>query len=501
MILMINAPGLCKSEKDFLGNRGPREMLKLTARYASYNWNLLPTSAAIVVNHLRSAGYPVRFYDMVNSISYRLSKQLEDDDFFSWLLFDSKTPLMEEYLSRAFRILPGDFEKIELILISVCHVDRYPYALSLAKELNNRFPNIPICFGGTYITTSTHNFPGYVTYLIKGHGGGPVCHLAGHVLNHSPLDTSIPGLYINPDPKPPGLIKNQAPADLEAIPDFSGLNLKNYLAYNLHPLFFDKKPDQPFLSLEYRTSMGCSNKCSFCSGKFVDNLQFKSPAKVVADLEQMSEIAEKHSNGHFCVTMVDLAINHSLEKMDQLLDALIASKIKIKWYSYAKVRDMPMDILKKLPLAGCRGLFWGFEAATNKMLNVYNKPFTVEQGEDLVIKIAQLNIYNIVSLIYNGPGETEEDFQELLSFIRRLSRYKRYMLIRPSEFSLSDVSEINYNPELYNIEVFWRKELPYSINRQFGDWKEKGADWDKVRKQREIRTKRVKNLIKQIWIV
>jgi radical SAM superfamily enzyme YgiQ (UPF0313 family) len=392
-------------------------------------------------------------------------------------------------------------EKVKLIGISVRSFIQYPYSLALAKMLKLFFPDIRICLGGCYITLSTHDFPPYISFIVKGDGGDPICHLADHIINQVPYNHNMPGLYKIGESSGVSRRKmNQEPADNEEIPDFSGIDLSQYLSYYLHPLLATgrERPDKPYLTFDYRTSMGCSNKCSFCTNRKVNTLRLKSAQKVIEDLKSLKQLYLK-PNDKLYISFSDSSLNNSSSHVNDVLDTIIENKINMEWFAYVKVHNMTTGLLEKFARAGCRVLFWGIEALTQRMLDFYNKRFQHKLFQPLFQKAMELKIMNVISLIYNGPHETEEDFNIIMQFVEEYSQYKPLFLPNLSQFTLFQNSDIYNDPGKYGIEVLKGESDLYSSIRPSFEWKEIGTDINQLKQQRKIRKERVDRFILRYW--
>lgn len=406
---------------------------------------------------------------------------------------------MKEYLSKSLNSLPAKMEEIKLMGISIKSFIQYPYALALAKELNIRFPCIAICLGGCYITLSQHDFPGYISYIIKGNGGEPLCHLADHILNKSPYNPDFPGLYKINGTNAPGNGKYQCPPDWERLPDYSDLNLEDYQGHPYYQILFNQRPTKPYLLFDYRTSMGCSNRCSFCKGREVDHLKFKSVRKVIHDLKGLQSLSPRYGEKDLCIAFVDNSINNSPKHLNDLLDGVLENNINMRWLAYAKVHQMTPDLLEKCARCGCKGIFWGIEAVTPRMLKIYNKQFNPEEAESCILKAAELKIVSFLSLIYNGPDETDEDFEALLNFLVKFSKYQPFVIPNLCEFLLEENSDIYNNPGNFNIELVRYNHDPYSSIRPSFEWKEIGIDLETLKKRHIIRKEKINRLIRLLW--
>jgi radical SAM superfamily enzyme YgiQ (UPF0313 family) len=167
--------------------------------------------------------------------------------------------------------------------------------------------------------------------------------------------------------------------------------------------------------------------------------------------------------------------------------------------SFANIRQMNGDLWEKIAKSGCKALFWGMEGATPHMRKIFNKQFNDKLAETCFLKAVEHRIVNIVSLIYNAPGETDEDFEALLEFLVKFSKYRPLVIPNMSEFYMEENSDIYNNPEKYDIEIIKQPGDGYSNQRHKIDWKEIDIDWTKSKKRKQNRKEKIKKIVKELW--
>lgn len=210
-------------------------------------------------------------------------------------------------------------------------------------------------------------------------------------------------------------------------------NLKNLKNINKNPLrpFVNlndlENPDfnlidiKEYATIWISTSRGCPGDCSFCySPKMwrinnVPCVRFLSAEKVK---EMLTDLIENHKVSEFSI--VDDNFTSSKKRCLDICDFLY-TKYHGKVIFYPQVRSdfVDEDILKALKKAGCKYIQYGIESGSQRVLDILNKKVSVErQGE--AIKLARkLGVFNYDSFMLGIPGETIEDLNLTISFIKK----------------------------------------------------------------------------------
>jgi radical SAM superfamily enzyme YgiQ (UPF0313 family) len=466
MILLINSAGISE-EKSYAARR--------------INSRILPYPSAVIVAHLRKRGFRVVHRDLRNSVSPRMSSQLPYHEFVEWLESGRETTLMKEFMERAFMELP-DLNAVKMVGFSIFHFRNYLYALALAKKIKALHPDLPICFGGAFVTIRKLEIPSYVDFYIRGNGGGPICHLADHCVGGLALDEELAGLcYI----KSGQLIdngRNQEAADLEEMPDYSDLDLERYLTENLW------EKNEKVLFVPYRTSLGCSNQCSFCTGRLVDGLRFKNADKVVQEIKTLKKIHDKA-----VISFADSSLNNNPRVLSGILDKLAEQGVDIKWFAYVNVKNMSFELLEKFASRGCISLYWGLESISRDMIGVFNKNYDAADAEAYLRKASALGIKNQASIIFNGPGEKIGDIVAIERFVGRLLREKN-VIFRFYKFFLEEGTLMQKYPERFNIEILDRPGKDDYTRRESIRWKDAGLSPEAFEKKQAHHAERIRRL-------
>ena len=92
---------------------------------------------------------------------------------------------------------------------------------------------------------------------------------------------------------------------------------------------------------------------------------------------------------------------------------------------------MDKKLLSKAYKAGCRGLIFGLESASQNVLNHIKKNVIISTVEDVIINCYDVVIYVCCFFIIGYVNETEKDFENILQFVKKITNIlKQYILER-----------------------------------------------------------------------
>ena len=222
----------------------------------------------------------------------------------------------------------------------------------------------------------------------------------------------VPGMVY----KKNGKILNGAPSiytgklDTLPFPDFEGLNLNHY----------------PTRTLPTYTSRGCVNKCDYCSAiGYMTNKRY--PFRMRSAQRMFNEVVdmlEKYPDLEE-IRMSDNISNGKISSLIEFCDLMIESGLnkKIKWSLENAVirKEMRKPLYEKLVKAGCTLLGYGMETPVKRLLKQVGKTLAVQDGVDLpaILKEGkEAGLIVNVNVMFGLPGETEEDFNYLMEFLR-----------------------------------------------------------------------------------
>ena len=179
---------------------------------------------------------------------------------------------------------------------------------------------------------------------------------------------------------------------------------------------------------------GCNNFCTYCIVPYVRGRErSRLPEDIVREVEQAV------ADGYKEVTLLGQNVNSYGKDHKQADFAELLSMVD-KVEGIERVRFMtshPKDLSDKVIEVIrdgkhlCEHIHLPVQHGSNKILKAMNRVYTAEAYKDLVkrIRAAMPEVSLTTDLIVGFPGETEEDFEELLTFLKEIRYDAAYTFI------------------------------------------------------------------------
>lgn len=179
-----------------------------------------------------------------------------------------------------------------------------------------------------------------------------------------------------------------------------------------------------------KISEGCNRTCSYCS---IPIMTGKHQSRPIEEIEQ--EVKNLVSSGvkEFQVIAQDLSFygldNYKEAKLPELIERI--AKIKgVEWIRlhYAYPAHFPYDLLRVMRENDnvCKYLDIALQHISDNMLSKMRRNISKQETYNLLKRIREEvpGIYLRTTLMVGHPGETEEDFNELMQFVKEI-RFER----------------------------------------------------------------------------
>ena len=221
-------------------------------------------------------------------------------------------------------------------------------------------------------------------------------------------------------------------------------------AFSFSSFHFDQAGESPFRSF-VPIMHGCNNFCSYCIVPYVRGREVsRSPGAI---LEEIRLVGEK---GVREITLLGQNVNsylwegdlnlpgwaiHSGGKASLTLDfpgllALIAlnlNKSKVRWVRFlsSHPKDFSREAIRVMAEnpCFCRHIHLCVQHGSNRILDAMNRRYTREQYLELTagLRSALPGLSLSTDILVGFPGETEEDFDEVLSLMEEVRFLYAYM--------------------------------------------------------------------------
>jgi len=195
------------------------------------------------------------------------------------------------------------------------------------------------------------------------------------------------------------------------LKDYDSLPIPAFdLLPDLKPYYVTAPAGRPFTILY--TSKGCPYKCSFCT---VAGTPWKMRTAPHI-LEELRFLKERF--GLRTASFFDETFTFNRKRVEEICRTLIDEDLRIKWYCNTRAHLVDSELLGLMRKAGCRGISFGIESGSQRILDSVEKHVTVDQAREAVLAAKAQRIKVLCSFIFGLPGEDWESVEETLKFVR-----------------------------------------------------------------------------------
>lgn len=310
-------------------------------------------------------------------------------------------------------LIPGIAEERPGVVgISMVYASQSVQALVLGMLLKQRFPQIHITMGGSYLTqwALLMDAPQLAVLfsatdsVICGEGEIPFVQVLDWRNTEAALE-DVPNLIFREAGT--GAIRRSDAlvfTDLtqQPPPDFSDLDLDAYLI--------------PEPVLPYMLTRGCYwQHCGFCQnriGKFKPRPYQSAPVDKAQ--RELSDLARMHRcrHFHFCGDVIDA------DCLKAFCQSLIDSKTSIFWHTNLRAeKEFSPDLCAQLARSGLKSVAVGMESGCQRTLNKANKGMDLRTLSQALEHLYDAGVATQVTGIFGIPGESETEAHRSVDFL------------------------------------------------------------------------------------
>lgn len=285
----------------------------------------------------------------------------------------------------------------------------------IIEKVKELLPNTRIAIGGyypTYFARQSLKENKLVDYAIKGEGELAFYELVKAIEANKGFE-NVSGLAYRDGEK----IKDNNITEL--IDDL------NMLPFPSRDMLVDNK----LKVAQVFSSRGCVRRCSFCCSNdfWKGKWRGKSPKVFVDELEM---IVNKYNVKKFFV--IDNSFEdpgYNLDRLEEIAREIIKRNLKISYHCNFRAelsRKMPRELLELLIESGLCSILYGYEAANEHDLKVYNKYATIEDNVNAIKMCQGLPIVIQIGFININPYSTFESLRKNLGFLEQYNHCTLY---------------------------------------------------------------------------
>lgn len=392
----------------------------------------------------------------------------------SWDIVDGNRPSVDPFAEISARIEAhaGTRDPVRAVAMTVMPGPQLVSAVSLARQIKERYPRVPIVWGGYF--PSLYPAPvlnaSYVDWVVRGQGEHTFRELLD-VLDGARDPRSVQGLAFRDageargaatgsdaqrtagggkggggaggvDGDTAGAPRAGDAADMArrgasalSVVDFPG-STRNVINAERHWAAPDELPSPPYHRIPvddylhptflgsrcgvYQASIGCPYGCKFCGviSVFGSREKLQAPERTATDLEYL--VRRHGMDGvHFYDNNFFVREDHALELCERI------KPLNLSWWCEARIDALLRfsdATWRALAHAGLRMVFLGAEAGSDEVLRKMNKKLTTAQTLEIATKTREHGIIPEFSFVLGDPDEPARELENTLGLIRRLKQ-------------------------------------------------------------------------------
>lgn len=170
-------------------------------------------------------------------------------------------------------------------------------------------------------------------------------------------------------------------------------------------------------ALNIQTKRGCYFECVFCSYPLIEGAQvrMRSPATVV---DEIAEVRAAHGVRHWF--FVDNIFNMPIRHAKEICEAIIRRELDIEWSGYLNPKFVDDELCALMARSGCRAIEFGTDSGSPTLIANLKKEFSVDDLRRASLLCHKHDLKFCHSLIFGGPGETEQTVAETIALMDEL---------------------------------------------------------------------------------
>lgn len=209
------------------------------------------------------------------------------------------------------------------------------------------------------------------------------------------------------------------------IPDYSILNINDY-QLNLNTLHHSiEEKNKKDILIPFMTSRGCPHKCCFCASHSIHGRKLRYHS-----LEFIDSIIKFLINTFNCTWIVIQDDNFAFnkERAYSIINIIKSNHIKASFPNGIAMYTLDNDFLKELKSCGISQITVPIESGSERVLKkVMHKPLNKKIIEQVTNDCLRLGIKLNANIMIGLPGETLDDIQEAINFLKTLPVHWYYI--------------------------------------------------------------------------
>ena len=197
----------------------------------------------------------------------------------------------------------------------------------------------------------------------------------------------------------------------------------------------------------FKFSEGCIFKCAFCPSG-ID--PFFEKSEILDTVDKLESLVDK---GYTDFRFFNDNINFKLKWTIEFANEIVKRNLNIRFSDSANLRIGSKEMFNALKEAGCVKLWYGTETVVPRILKEIHKEVSPDQIEKMLNWSNSVGIWSCCNFIFNFPHETEQEFNQLVDFIRQSLDNNLINAYQANVFKLLFATEYEKYPENFSIKL------------------------------------------------
>jgi anaerobic magnesium-protoporphyrin IX monomethyl ester cyclase len=198
----------------------------------------------------------------------------------------------------------------------------------------------------------------------------------------------------------------------------------------------------PLRAINLRTSRGCPNACAFCAAPVSSGSGVR-----LHSVSYIMDLIGRAIRDHAveAVWFEDETFAADEERLLRLCQALQRQgwEKRLKWACCLRADQAHPELLSAMKSAGCIQVEYGFESASDRLLQAVGKNASVAQNLEAARLTHAAGLRLFANMMFGLPGETARDMEQNLKFIRT---------VRPEVLSVAIMTPMPGTPLFSELE-------------------------------------------------
>ena len=164
-----------------------------------------------------------------------------------------------------------------------------------------------------------------------------------------------------------------------------------------------------------QTKRGCPFKCSYCIYPQLEGRRYRlRPPETVA--EEVERVFRESKVRDFF--FVDSVFNDPRKHALAVCRELSRRKLPVRWNAFCNPVGFDAELARAMAEAGCSGVEFGLDVASDKMFAAMNKPFGQSETRIALQAAHDAKLPFANFMLFGGPTETWQDVKDTQNFLK-----------------------------------------------------------------------------------